>query len=158
MGTKYFSSFTGAEIDASIKTALKLTKETAFDVIESAYGSEADLNSLKKPGIYIIRYYKNSADDSKSSDPIILKVNHVTDTSVEQVYVLNGETQHRYYIDVTKRWTEWVPSKEIISIDASQTVIVGKPTMILRHGGSDVYAEPLIPKDEQEKDEPDVES
>lgn len=150
MGAKYFSKFTGAEIDTAIACALRISKETAFSVIDSSYGSEVNLNSLKTPGVFIIHYYENSADDTKSSEPIVLKVNHVTDTSIEQEYVLNGQVYHRYYIGVTKKWTTWTTANGIISVDASETVVVGKPTMVLRHGSDEIHADALIPEESQE--------
>ena len=145
MSSKYFSKFTGAEIDIAIAHALKLSKDTTISIVESAYGSEVDLNDLKNPGVYIVHFYENSVDDARSSEPIILKVNHVTDTSIEQVYVLNGQTYHRYYIGVTDKWTTWSTSNDIISVDASKTVIVGKSTLVLRHGSDEIHAEALIP-------------
>lgn len=130
---KFFSKFTGEEFDEAIEYILSLKADREFKIIGLTVDDKVDLNTLKEEGLYIIHYYYNSYDDTRSSNKIEVSVFNINSEIICQRYDLKGDTVQRYY-DVTEDiWSEWAPVKNILSVDYNEEVSVGKPTLVLRH-------------------------
>lgn len=131
---KYFSKFEGKEIDHSVDYTQSLENGSTFKIVGTSVDLKVDLNTLTKPGIYIVHYYENSKDDTKSSLPIKLTVFYIDENTVGQKYELNSRTVSRTCDKQTSTWTEWeFTSINTLFVEGNTKVSVSDNTLIFRH-------------------------
>lgn len=130
---KYYSKFSGTDLDKAVEYILKLKAEAGVIIIGSTPEEVVDLNNVTDIGNYVIHFYSNSYDDSQVPTLMELMVFEITDGIYCQRYDVRGETVQRLYSTVDKEFTNWAPVKNILSVEQDEVVSVGKPTLILRH-------------------------
>ena len=142
MASRYISKFSGEEIDHAVEAAIKLEKIVDHIKLESTVDDKYDMNNLLDPGIYDIDYYVNSYNDHSSQKPITVHVVQLANSWLKQSYQIGSETVYRYYSLINKEFQPWKLMHDIVSVDHTEAVEVSKPTVVLRHGGDMVLAQP----------------
>lgn len=133
MSQKYYSKYSGSDIDKAIEYALSMRNESGNTIVGSDVDNKADFNTLLDDNTYIAHYYINSYDDSYSPTKIELSVFHIDENTICQKYDYKGESVIRYYSIIDQSWSDWAFSKSILSVTENEEVTVSKPTLILRH-------------------------
>jgi len=128
---KYFSSYTGEEIDETITYVRKMMTDSPDHIVESTVDAKIDLNTMVEKGNYFIQYYTNSYDDTASGDQIKLTV-IVLDEEIRQIYTYLGKTVTRIYDKTKKTWGAWCIDAEFIIAEKGETIHVTKPTIVFQ--------------------------
>lgn len=135
-GSVYRSRFSGAEIDAGISNALHIWCQ----IYPSSEENPADLDLICNVSSLHIIHYINSFDDT-STNPIDLLTYQVNKTHLRQEYMYNDQRIVRFYNLSSLTWSEWMIENDILSVQSSETVVVNKPTVVLRSGGDEIHTD-----------------
>ena len=131
---KYYSSYSGEEIDESVDYTQDMARTSTFTVAGRTIDNKVDLNKIIKPGIYVFHYYKNSMDDTRSSLAIKLEILYIDEDHVRQTYNYAGREVSRTYSKTTSTWTNWTytGSPEVFLENEDDVVSVDTDTIIYR--------------------------
>ena len=130
---KYFSVYTGEDIDDAVTWVKNHQRVSTAKILESSFENKIDLNTLRdEEGRFTIAYYYHSKDDT-STKTINLDVIFVNDDLVIQRYELNGLVAQRSYYRAARAWTVWNFVKTFILADENEDIEVGTDTLVFRN-------------------------
>lgn len=131
---KYYSTYSGEEIDESVAYTQDMKRTSTFTVAGRTIDNKVDLNKIIKPGIYVIHYYQHSIDDTRSSLAIKMEVLYIDDSHIRQQYMYSGKQVSRVYNKTEDKWSEWTYTGRdtIILKNEDDKVSVASNTLIMR--------------------------